>query len=58
MGQILRALDQKDDQMTRMVSVHNEGVLSRFSADYDKLANQIIKQVEVQLKDNKERLLR
>lgn len=58
MSQILRALEQKDDQMTRMVTTHNDGVLSRFSADYDKLANQIIRQVEVQLKDNKERLLR
>lgn len=54
---ILDELDRKDNYMRRMVESHNAGVLKKFNDDYDSLAQQIIRNVEIQLRDNKERLL-
>lgn len=41
-----------------MVESHNSGILKKFNDDYDNLAQQIIRNVENQLKENKERMLR
>lgn len=54
---ILEEIDRKDINMKRMVETHNSAVLKKFNDDYDNLAQQIIRTVETQLRDNKERLL-
>lgn len=54
---ILEEIDKKDGYMRRMVDGHNSGLLKKFSDDYDNLAQQIIRNVETNLRENKQRLL-
>ena len=58
MSKILRELDQKDDEIKRMSNGHNAETLRKFGEDYDNLAQQIIRYVEVRLRENKERIMR
>lgn len=39
--------------MRRLVEEHNSGVLKKFSADYDNYAQQILRTVDLHLKENK-----
>lgn len=57
LNKILEEIERKDTNMRRMVDGHNGAVLKKFSDDYDNLSQQILRQVETQLRENKERLL-
>lgn len=58
MSKILRELDKKDDEIKRVSGGHNSETLRKFNQDYDNLAQQIIRYVEVRLRENKERILK
>lgn len=58
MTRYLDEIDRKEGTIRGMVDSHNAGVLKKFSDEYDNLSQQIIRTVEAQLRDNKERLLR
>lgn len=41
-----------------MADNHNQNTFKKFNEEYDVLAQQILRQVELHLRDNKERILR
>lgn len=53
MSSILMELDKKDADLKKAAEGHNMGLIKKFNEDYDNLANQIIRYVEVRLKENK-----
>lgn len=50
LNKILEEIDRKDSNMRRMVDGHNAASLKKFSDDYDNLSQQILRQVETQLR--------
>lgn len=50
---VINEINRKDEAMKRLVESHNSGIVKKFSDDYDNLAQQIIRNVENQLQENK-----
>jgi hypothetical protein len=58
LGRYLEEIDLKDSKMKGTIDAYCSDVLKKFSDDYDNLAEQIMRTVETQLKNNKDKLMR
>lgn len=55
---ILEQLNKKENDLSRMVEKHNAKTIQKFNEDYDTISQQIVRQVELHLREQKERYLR
>lgn len=58
MTKLLYELDKKDEELKRVANTHATNSLRKFNEDYDNLAQQILRYVELRLKENKEKVIR